>query len=43
MVYKNRVEPTEGSAGYKTQLGGMAVTVSNVANATSDFVCPSIK
>lgn len=34
IVHNPRIQPTEGSAGYKTQVYGAAATVSNLANAT---------
>mgnify|MGYP000909955402 FL=1 len=34
IVSNPKIERTQGSAGYKTQVYGAAVTVSNLANAT---------
>ena len=34
IVHSPKIQPTKGSAGYKTQVYGASATVSNLANAT---------
>ena len=34
LVERPRIEPSRGSSGLKTQLPGMATTISNIANAS---------
>lgn len=47
IVRDPKIEPTEGSAGYKTQVYGASATVSNLANASGgikpgNLVKPSV-